>query len=207
MAQAIAARRSRYLFSVDDLKERLRDNGYTIYSSLVKDYNINIVGVRYWDSRVNYFDDRLHVFWDSPSYLSGSVTHHWFWPITTLPGTPYLRTLLNPKGTAIVVPGQYKEAYALGEFRGYTALRQVAPISVYRDMNRNSSIDFDPKSIEKGNFGIHIHKAGFFSQYVNTNSAGCQVFQKSTDYDTFISICEAARNLWGNSFTYTLIDA
>ena len=57
-----------------------------------------------------------------------------------------------------------------------------------------------------GNYGINIHKAGQNSQDVDKWSAGCQVFQKSNDFADFMDLTTKHRNLYGNSFTYTLID-
>jgi hypothetical protein len=55
-------------------------------------------------------------------------------------------------------------------------------------------------------YGINIHKAGQNSQDVDNWSAGCQVFQKSADFNQFMDMTTKHRNLYGNDFTYTLID-
>lgn len=113
---------------------------------------------------------------------------------------------MNPKGAAVLVPGQYRQAYALGDFRGYTALKQVAPVKVYRDYNQDSHIDMSSATIEEGYFGIHIHRAGVWSKIVGTSSAGCQVFARHKDFAEFITICQLGAAHWGNSFTYTLLE-
>jgi hypothetical protein len=64
----------------------------------------------------------------------------------------------------------------------------------------------DVQSITEGMYGINIHKAGSDSTQVDRWSAGCQVFSRSADFAEFMSICYAAKNKWGNSFSYTLID-
>ena len=76
----------------------------------------------------------------------------------------------------------------------------------YRDNNKDDVIDAEPDSITEGMYGINIHKSGVHSTQVNNWSAGCQVFSTESDFEEFISICYAARNKWGNSFTYTLIE-
>jgi len=77
---------------------------------------------------------------------------------------------------------------------------------VYRDDNRDEILDMNPGSITEGMYGINIHKAGSASTQVDKWSAGCQVFSHSKDFEEFMSICYAAREKWGNSFSYTLID-
>ncbi len=75
-----------------------------------------------------------------------------------------------------------------------------------RDKNKDDVIDMDPDSVTEGMYGINIHKAGSASTQVNKWSAGCQVFSHSSDFKEFMSICYAAKEKWGNSFTYTLIE-
>ena len=36
---------------------------------------------------------------------------------------------------------------------------------------------------------------------------GCQVFKRVKDFETFMSICRKAKDIHGNSFTYTLIES
>ncbi len=62
------------------------------------------------------------------------------------------------------------------------------------------------KKIQEGVFGINIHKAGADSTYVENWSEGCQVFKRAKDFDEFMAICRKAKDIHGNSFTYTLIE-
>lgn len=163
--------------------------------------SINIVGWRNRNSRVNYFDDVLAVY-----RSDGAWWQTYAWPITTFPGRYWLQNLLNPNGTAILKSGCYRSSYELGMYRGYRALRQVKPVKVYRDKNLDSQINKDSDTIEEGLFGIHIHKAGWFSRYVDRWSAGCQAFQEQKNFDKFIKLCEEYAFLAGNQFTYTLIE-
>ena len=41
---------------------------------------------------------------------------------------------------------------------------------------------------------------------MNNWSAGCQVFKKSSDFDEFMKLVDKQKKLYGNNFTYTLID-
>jgi hypothetical protein len=61
--------------------------------------------------------------------------------------------------------------------------------------------------VDEGVFGINIHKAGADSTYVENWSEGCQVFKRVKDFEEFMTICRKARDIHGNSFTYTLIES
>lgn len=85
----------------------------------------------------------------------------------------------------------------------YEALGQKKPVKVFRDFNKD--LIYDESKIAEGVFGINIHKAGADSTYVENWSEGCTVFKKSADFEEFMKICRKARDIHGNSFTYTLI--
>jgi hypothetical protein len=90
----------------------------------------------------------------------------------------------------------------------YKALCQrLGPVRVFRDSNRNTKLDLDPKTIQSGFFGINIHKAGANSTLVDGWSAGCTVFKRSADFDEFMKIVESVRELKKNRYTYTLFQA
>lgn len=108
-----------------------------------------------------------------------------------------------PQGTAILVPGQYKNCYGFGKYRGYECLRQVLPVKVYRDDDGDEEFDTNSDTVEEGLFGIHIHKAGVLSKIVGTWSAGCQVFQRKEDFEEFMNLCKDSLQ---DLFTYTLIE-
>ena len=114
---------------------------------------------------------------------------------------------INIEGTAILKEGQYRGAYQIGLHKGkYKALVQRKVLPVYRDGNKNLVYDFFPHSIDKGIFGINIHKAGDNSTLIDGWSYGCQVFAKSIDFNAFMRLVERSASIYGNSFTYTLIN-
>lgn len=174
--------------------------GEFLYENTAFPYNLNIFGVRSVAKPPDYFSDEMHVLW-----LDGGKWRKRVWPITTVPGVPWLRNPMNPKGAAALVPGRYKATYSLGPYKGYTALKQVAPVRVYRDNNRDSVFDLNSATIEEGLFGIHIHRAGIASKFIGMSSAGCQVFKFKRHFDEFIDLCQKSAKHWGNHFTYTLI--
>ena len=172
------------------------------------DYNLNIVGVRNASGRPDIFDDFINLFY--------KIDGEWVvntYVATTEPGPNLLRWPLKSvrhKGAAILVPGQYRSVYQIGTHGGkrkYTALTQRGgPVKVYRDNNRDSKVDTNV-DIEKGMFGINIHRhwGPDEKEYTQSVSAGCQVFQSSKDFYEFMDICHKAADKWGNSFTYTLL--
>jgi hypothetical protein len=91
------------------------------------------------------------------------------------------------------------------------ALGQQKPVKVYRDNNLDNKYDLNENSLEEGIFGINIHRAtgrtGGTSTRVDKWSAGCQVIANNNDWHEFLDICQTAREIWGNSFTYTLIES
>lgn len=182
-------------------KEKAATFGYKVFDGAKGPLNLNIVGWRRKPYITNKFNDILSVYWNN-----GPVFNERHWPITTFPGAPWLLNPASETGTAILVPGQYRASYQLGTFKKYPALLQIKPVKVYRDLNRDSAFDMIVDSIEEGVFGVHIHKAGYWSKLVGLSSAGCQVFQKTDDFNEFIELCTRAVSYWGNIFSYTLLE-
>jgi hypothetical protein len=184
------------------IKAILNSQAYEVY---VKPYQLNIVGLRSKNTNANSFDDEIHVFYKTEK---GDWNYHSY-KATTDPGTFWLSNPSYSQGTAILGQGQYKDAYAIGLHRGkYEALRQVKPVTVIRDYNRDSLLDLNNGTEETGIFGINIHRAesNGTTKYIDKYSAGCQVFQNARDFNQFMDLCERHKSLYGNSFTYTLID-
>ena len=180
----------------------LQKKGYRIF---LRPFELNIVGVRSDSTRPNAFDDTIYVFFNNSE---GKLVEHKF-QATTDPGTYWLKNPMNPQGTAILKEGQYLNTYGLGLHRGkYMALVQKRPVTVLRDYDRNAVLDFLNGTPDTGLFGINIHRASETgtTKVVEHYSAGCQVFANATDYLLFMTLCERHKQLYGNQFTYTLID-
>ena len=158
------------------------------------DYNINIIGIRNSSTGAkvtNAFDDCIAVTYKDKGEWVVKV-----WPCT----------VDNGAGSARVVIGQYTGSHAIGLHQGkYEALKQVGPLTVERDYTKDGI--YNPHKKETGIFGINIHKAGVDSVQVNNWSEGCQVFKKSADFAAFMLIAKKAAALYGNRFTYTLIES
>tara|TARA_B110000240_G_scaffold177249_1_gene205741 strand:- start:183 stop:806 length:624 start_codon:yes stop_codon:yes gene_type:complete len=176
-----------------------------------KGYDVNIVGVRNSETKgrvTNAFDDCITI-----SYkIEGEWQFHCF-QCTTDPGSSYMNNpIVESKGTAILKPNQYRGSHKLRLHAGkYLALGQKKDVTVYRDNDRDDKYDLDESKTDTGLFGINIHRAtgrsGGKSTRVDKWSAGCQVIADNDDWHEFLDICQAAREIHGNSFSYTLLES
>lgn len=197
------------MYKIQQIKAALDSKGYKWFTSS-KGYDVNIVGVRNsaTEGRItNKFDDKITL---SYKDLNGKWKFHCF-DCTTDPGIYWAENLLNPNGVAILKPGQYRGSHKIGLHQGkYEALRQKKPLKVYRDGDKDKEYDLIEENVQEGVFGINIHKAGGRvdgSTQIDKWSAGCQVFSKESDFNEFMDVCRKAKDVWGNSFTYTLIES
>jgi hypothetical protein len=170
----------------------------------MRPFELNVIGIRHNTKVPNVFADSLNVLFTDSSGKTAAFS----WMATTDPGTYWLRNPMNEQGTAVLKPGQYIGSHALGMHRGkYLALVQVKPVTVIRDFNRDGKADYNTGREEAGLFGINIHRAlaSGTTKYIDSFSAGCQVFANADDFDVFLRLAERHKNLYGNSFTYTLL--
>jgi hypothetical protein len=187
---------------LEKLRAILRHKGFKLYT---RPFELNIVGLRSNSINPNRFDDEIHVFYKTNMF---DWNYHVF-KATTDPGTFWLHNPMNEQGTAILAEGQYEGAYMLGLHRGlYKALVQRRPVNILRDYDRDAKLDFLNGTKAQGIFGINIHRANSSgtTMTVDKNSAGCQVFENAEVFDQFILLCERHSQLYGNVFTYSLID-
>ena len=198
-------------YTREQIQTTVEDKGYKYFhDNLNKGYDVNIIGVRNSKTKgrvTNAFDDTLTI-----SYkIDGEWQYHEF-NCTTDPGSHWVKNILSEKGVAILRPDQYRGSHKLDLHQGkYLALRQKSNVTVYRDNNRNAKYDLDESKTETGIFGINIHRAtgraGGKSTRVDKWSAGCQVIADNDDWHEFLDICQAAREIHGNSFSYTLLES
>ena len=188
-------------FNLDQIKSIFKQKRYVFFDS--QPYALNIIGIRSDNKIANEYDDWLYLIYRDENL---EVKIHEF-SITTDPGTYWLKNPLNVDGTAILVPGQYIASHTLGLHRGkYEALTQKGPMNIWRDNTRDDILDEDGE-IYEGVFGINIHQGNpnAESQTVEKWSAGCQVFQYPDEYQFFIECCKKSAEMYGVSFTYTLL--
>ena len=189
----------------------MKTKNYKVYDTPSVDWNLNIVGIRSSNTDTKKFDDLLVIFHRFMGEWNAT-----YYPITTDPGTHYLQTdkPLSPKGTAILMEGQYKSVYKIdmhkrGRKGAHKALCQsLGNVTVYRDNDRDGSLDIDRNTIETGMFWINIHRGprnGQIDPDNTTFSAGCQVFADDRHFADFMQKCKYGKEAFGNKFTYTLL--
>ena len=192
-------------YTKEQVEAAVKAKGYVWFEDANnKGYDVNIVGIRNsstGDKVTNAFDDLLTI-----SYKENGEWKFYSWPATTDPGKKGVMEYHNKSGVARLVEGQYRGSHTIRLHQGkYEALGQAKNVKVYRDANRDMT--YNETKIDEGVFGINIHKAGADSTYVENWSEGCQVFKKSADFEEFMKICRKAKDIHGNSFTYTLIES
>ncbi len=184
------------------IKAILRHKNFNLYT---RPYELNIVGLRSKSTTPNRFDDELHIFYK----VSALNWQYHIFKATTDPGTFWLKQPMQAQGTAILAEGQNVGSYELGLHRGkYLALVQRKPVTIIRDYNRDAVLDFNNGIKTRGQYGINIHRANRVGETktVDKNSAGCQVFENANDFALFIKLCLKHKSIYGNRFTYSLLD-
>ena len=198
------------MYTREQIQTTVESKGYKwFHDNGNKGYDVNIVGVRNSTTKgrvTNAFDDKMTI-----SYKCEEGYWHFHeYDCTTDPGTHWVKNILNPDGVAILKPGQYRGSHKIRLHQGkYEALGQKKPVTVYRDNNLNETYDYD--NATTGVYGINIHRATAKSSGKSTRvdkwSAGCQVIARNSDWHEFLNICKKAREIHGNSFSYTLIES
>ena len=197
-------------YTKEQIKDTIEKLGYKYFTG--DNYDVNIIGIRNSKTEgkvTNVFDDLMTISYKDED---GTWQYHEY-DCTTDPGDDWMdNPWLKDKGCAILKPGQYRGSHKLRLHSGkYLALGQKKDVTVYRDNNRDDNYDLDESKTDTGVFGINIHRAtaleGKTSKYINKWSAGCQVIASNDDWFAFLEICQTAREVWGNSFSYTLIES
>jgi hypothetical protein len=190
-----------------NLKQIILLKGHAFF---IGNMNLNFVGIRTKNRIADNFDDFFCVLWqelNSIGNLESKILV--FDEFTTDPGIYYLKNkLLNPNGCAIMVPGQYRGLWKIGMHghnKPYKAFCQVGKVQVYRDRNKDNTLDGDASTIQESSaLGINLHH-GYDSNNVGNNSAGCQVFKHDEDLKTVLDLFEKSIPYNGERITYTLL--
>ena len=198
-------------YTREQIEKTVISKGYKWFTdSKDKGYDVNIVGVRNSSTNnevTNKFDDCITV-----SYKIGGDWKFHCYEATTDPGKHWVENIMNKHGVAILKPGQYRSSHKIRLHGGrYEALGQQKPVKVYRDKNLDGKYDLSEENVMEGLYGINIHRAtkyaGKKSTQIDKWSAGCQVIAANDDWTEFMKIMRKAREIWGNSFTYTLLES
>ena len=192
----------------DIIEKAVKEKGYKWFET--GDYNINIVGVRNSDTGnevTNKFDDKITL-----SFKCDDQWEFYCYDCTTDPGKYWVENIMRVEGVAVLKEGQYPGSHKIRLHQGrYEALGQCRPVTVYRDANKDNKFDLSDDNTQTGLYGINIHRAtkwgGKKSKQVDKWSAGCQVIAAYDDFAEFMEIVNQAKNIHGNSFSYTLIES
>jgi hypothetical protein len=186
-----------------DIKAVMLQRGYQVFSA---NGVPNIVGVRSSDRDGEDFDDTCFVWWND---LGKEEVHQY--TITTNPGTYYLKNpISNAIGTAILVPGQYKDCWELGSHKGKqkALIQTCGQVRVYRDRNKDGVLNMDTSTIDTGFFGINLHHGSLNDpDVIGQWSAGCQVWKYHGAHEILMNkFHELSKKYHFNRFSYTLLD-
>ena len=152
-----------------------------------------IVGIRSTEDATNKFDDKFYLF-EGETFLHVTTG-------TTNPGAPVLQggfLKYNNAGAAVVKSNSwYYDVWAYGLHMGkMPALRQVGPITVHRDGDKDGKAEELGAPIT-GLYGINFHAATYnnFFRGVQENigewSAGCQVVNNKQEHLQWIDLLKA----------------
>ncbi len=186
---------------LSDVIKVMGENGNIIYD----DYRPNIVGIRNANRQSNSYDDVCWVWWTESNK---QIVHNY--TITTNPGYYYLQhPIAGTNGTAILVPGQYINCWELGWHRGkqFALVQRGGPVSVYRDNNKDTVLDYDPKTVQSGYFGIDGHFGSLGdTDVVDRYSAACQVWRYHEPHQELMQDFKALSRRYNfTKFSYTLL--
>ena len=177
------------LMSPTNIMSLMKAKGYVFFDGADKKLNLNLIGVRRDNQGTNEFDDFMLVL-----YREEELMIQKRYLVTTDPGKYWLEHPINPEGTAVLIPNQYRSTWQLGKHQGkYEALVQRKKVGVWRDNNKDNIIDYNNLEVMNfGYYGINIHRSNPYTEsyLVNKWSAGCQVFKRIAEYDEFLDLCK-----------------
>ena len=172
-------------FTYEKVKKAMEKAGFKFFTGV---NDLNMIGVRSKNRVVDNWDDFFLLLWVDENGKKQIWVNDQF---TTDPGIYYMqKKLLNPSGCGILARGQYRGVWKIGPHgkNKYEAFVQIGnKVKLYRDRNMNNIMDFDPKTIMEGYFGVNQHH-GYDSGKVGPNSAACQVHRYKKDLAFVLSM-------------------
>lgn len=192
------------------LKSALINMGY-IWNE--KQGQLNCIWERTNDEITNKFTDLLHITFMGPNNVGQILTI----PATTKPGLK--GSILEPTtvagvtGTAIIKPGQYKDAWEFRdndkEFSSYPYFKQVGQVDYWRDGNKDTHVDH-VQDQDKKVFGTHWHRMSQNNTYgsglINNWSLGC-MGAAEPEFEKILPLVRIHVKTYGPKFTGTVIES
>jgi hypothetical protein len=212
---------------LEQVKKLVLSRGYKIFT---RPLELNIVGIRHNANNPTRFNDELHVFFRSYSlerYAHDDSEPHWKhyrFVICTDPSCYAYYQKENRLWDGLLEQGQYidgfKRAHQVDGKQGDVLLQKPRfpirffyewkhriinsmdmrnpaffnPVPAGRIMNCYYNICFEPPIDCSGKI------------WINEFGAASQVFERREDFDTFMRLCHNHQYVYGNNFSYTLID-
>lgn len=190
------------------IREAYKKIDAAFFSRDDKPFNLNIWGIRSADMTSDKYNDFIGF-----TYIFNGKYFHKVFVATTDPGLYYLKNPMNSAGAPLLVHDkQYRGVYQFGKHNPgkpteHDALRQIKPMTYWRDNNRDDYRDCDgPIHTSLSFTNLHSRKPGSsMLATIGKTSAGCQVIASPSIYFAdFIPVVKAAIPYWGDKFTYTL---
>jgi hypothetical protein len=171
---------------IQRIKGLLKRRGFIIFS---RPFELNIVGLR--NKNVRHTDE-IHVFY---KINAKNWNYHVYEGITD----PIY--LSKSKSPILLKEGQYINAFEIGKHKEkFTGLVQVKPVTVLENNDRASS--FSAGESKNGIYHIDIIPETAFEK----DDDGCQLLLGEENFKELMAFCKKHLELYGNQFTYTLID-
>lgn len=177
----------------DQLQIIVTGKGYKWFTEAWKP---NLIGVRTNLVIPNVYNDLMFL-----AYVTDKGEKKIFaYSQTTLPGKFWLNSPLSPKGTGILIPGQYVDCWVKGTHghtRPHDALLQIGGgVNVVRDNDKDSipELTGPNTSVEKNVYiGLNIHASWAIGdrKTIDKDSAACQVASNSWNHEQMMKVVDA----------------
>jgi hypothetical protein len=202
---------------------------YKMFTDNSKNLNLNAIGFRSNERKGGKFDDLLGFWYVDPTSDSAYITPEQIILVlfagTTDPSRKYLLNPMTGNRTLIMKAGQYLQCYALCG-PGYAsqnkyglnghgknkilALRQIGDITYWLDTNKDEYLSIGEAGVKTftGIRQTNIHPAARYQvrEWIGPYGAACQVLQVYANWLVYIDAFVRSAELWGNCFSYTLIE-
>jgi len=167
---------------------RVAAAGHLVFSE--GDHNANVV-VERRSYAAGVPDDLLHL-----AYRLGGQWYAWQVPCVSVPHPKYLRVPKHPQGTAILCPGQHRGSHRQGLHRGRPGLRATRALPVWRDDDRDATVD--PQGPVMQADGINVHDGLYVM--------GCVGVEGPSNMRAILHLLEPVWPIWGPTVTLTVLD-
>ena len=190
-----------YPFNAARIQRTCQRLGYQWFAG---EHDLNLVAVRGRDPRSDLFEC-----WFTATHVRAAyAVAHYAFQATTKPGLSARLDPSNVDGVAVMVPGQYRKLWRLGQHKGHEALVQSSALLVARDSDHDPLVDPDMTKLFPAT-GINCHRAGAerASRQVSAWSEGCQVLADPDDHAFLMTLArrQVARGASFETFTYTIL--